>query len=192
MLEQNRVNVCISDSEDLYEYDPRKKAVAVYGDRGSCSPASRCKCNEYVGAVLLHGIVLASWSRARTPYCQLFKTWLGMQRWSNNLQSVWFLAIALGAFLWLAGWQGSEVFCIHKGCPSSYPDLYVVGVKACAPGPQLVLVLWETGREMACELCNNHPKACTGRLGFIDRLLEIEWSNAPEIELTLIPLHDHM
>ena len=51
-------NVCISDSEDLYEYDPRKKAVAVYGDRGSCSPASRCKCNEYVGDVLLHGIVL--------------------------------------------------------------------------------------------------------------------------------------
>ena len=89
-------------------------------------------------------------------------------------------------------WQGSEVLCVHKGCPSSYPDLYVVGVKACAPGPQLVLVLWETGREMACELCNNHPKACTGRLGFIDRLLEIEWSNAPEIELTLIPLHDHM
>ena len=51
-----RANVCISDPEDLY--DPRKKAVAVYGDRGSCSPASRCKCNEYVGDVLLHGIVL--------------------------------------------------------------------------------------------------------------------------------------
>ena len=94
-------NVCISDSEDLYEYDPRKKAVAVYGDRGSCSPASRCKCNEYVGDVLLHGIVLGpepeplaasssklGWGCSGGPTIpNPFGSW----QWPT-----------LGAFLWLA------------------------------------------------------------------------------------------
>jgi hypothetical protein len=45
----------------------------------------------------------------------------------------------------------------------------------------LVLVLKEAGREMACELCN-HPKAShvlatAANGGFIDQMLEIEWSN---------------
>jgi len=58
----------------------------------------------------------------------------------------------------LAGRGGAAGLGVKFYFIYAYKSLYLVGVKACSPGPQLVLVLMEAGREMACELCN-HPKA---------------------------------
>ena len=61
----------------------------------------------------------------------------------------------------LAGRGGAAGLGVKFYFIYAYKSLYLVGVKACSPGPQLVLVLKEAGREMACELVTIQKQAGT-------------------------------